>query len=140
MKRYEYIEHTADIVARAYGDSLDEAFAAAAEAMFGVIAGRSIVQATTRVTLQVESIDLPGLLVAFLSELIVINETDSLVLTDFSVRLFDDTHLEASAGAEAFDLGRHGEGMPVKGISYHMLEIETGTPGQPCVVQVLFDV
>jgi SHS2 domain-containing protein len=140
MKRYEYIEHTADIVARAYGDSLDEAFAAAAEAMFGVIAGQATVRATRPVTLRVESIDLAGLLVAFLSELIVINETDSLVLTDFTVRLFDDTHLEASAGAEEFDPGRHSEGMSVKGISYHMLEIERGSGGQPCMVQVLFDV
>jgi SHS2 domain-containing protein len=140
MKRYEYIEHTADIVARAYGDSLDEAFAAAAEAMFGVITGGARVNPTKPVTLRVESIDLPGLLVGFLSELIVINEVNSLVLTDFTVRLLDDTHLEASAVAEEFDPSRHSDGMSVKGISYHMLEIERGTADKPCMVQVLFDV
>ncbi len=140
MKSYEYIEHTADIVARAYGDSLDEAFAAAADAMFGVITGGAKVHATQPVTLSVESIDLPGLLVTFLSELIVVNEADGLVLTDFTVRLLDDMHLEVSAQGEEFDPSRHGDGMPVKGISYHMLEIETATAGKPCMVQVLFDV
>jgi SHS2 domain-containing protein len=141
MKRFELIDHTADIAIRAYGDSLPEAFAAAAEALFSLITGESEIAATRQVHLEVSSIDIEGLLVGFLSELLVQFEVQQMVLTDFEVTLADQSHLTAIARGENFDENRHGHGYHVKGVSYHMMEIEENSEsGDPSHVQVLFDI
>ncbi len=140
MKLYEFKDHTADIIARAYGRTLEEAFASAAQAMFDVITGGAEIRAVQQYELEVESIDPEGLLVGFLSELIVLHETEGVVLAEFRVEFRDGTSLKAVCGGEPFDPTRHADGTPVKGISYHMMEIENGDGDRPCQVQVLFDV
>jgi len=140
MKRYEFKEHTADIIARAYGDTLEEAFAAAGRAMFDIITGGSKIRAIDKHEIKVESIDREGLLVGFLSELIVLHETDNVVLDQFQVAFDGDLKLTAVCLGEPFDPARHGGGSPVKGVSYHQMEIEKGGQGHSCHVQVLFDV
>lgn len=140
MKNYEFKEHAADIIARAYGDTLEEAFAAAARAMFDIITGGSEIMAVRPYEVKAESIDREGLLVGFLSELIVLHETENVVLDQFQVILDGDHRLTAVCLGEPFDPARHGGGTPVKGVSYYLMEIEEGEPGQPCHVQVLFDV
>jgi len=140
MKNYEFKEHTADIIARAYGNTLEEAFAAAAQAMFDIITGGSEIKAVGKYEVKAESIDLEGLLVGFLSELIVLHETESVVLDQFQVVFDGDHRLTAVCLGESFDPARHGGGTPVKGVSYYLMEIEKGDQGCPCHVQVLFDV
>jgi SHS2 domain-containing protein len=139
-RQYEFIDHTADIIVRAGGATIAEAFAAAAEGMFDLItdsvrpAGQSLLQRTVR------SIDIEGLLVAFLSELIVIHETDDVVLSDFDVTLDSDILLTFTARSEPFDPVRHGEGTPVKGVSYHQIEIGVDPVKKCPYVQVLLDI
>jgi len=140
MNRYEFIDHTADIIARAYGDTIEEAFASAARAMFDVITGGARIDAASRFEIEVESIDVEGLLVGFLSDLIVLHETEEVVLSRFEVEFDGVTKLRAVCHGEQFDRERHFDGTPVKGISYHLLEIETDHGDEPCHVQVLFDI
>jgi len=141
MKRFELIEHTADIAIRAYGEDLPEAFAAAAEAMFSIITGEAEITPDVSVTIEVESVDREGVLVGFLSELLVKFEVDRMVLTDFRVTFLDHQHLRSSALGERFDENRHGLGHQVKGVSYHMMEIvDRGRSGGQSHVQVLFDI
>jgi SHS2 domain-containing protein len=140
MKNYEFKEHTADIIARAYGNTHEEAFAAAARAMFDIITGGSEIEAVREYEVEAKSIDLEGLLVGFLSELIVLHETENVVLDQFKVTFDSDLRLTAVCLGEPFDPARHGGGTPVKGVSYYLMEIEKGEQGQPCHVQVLFDV
>ena len=140
MKTYEFIDHTADIIARATGDTLEEAFAGAADALFDVITGKAEIGGEEEVQFEVESIDLEGLLVGFLSELIVIHEVRELVLCDFEIVIVGDTKLSAVCGGEKFDPERHSEGTPVKGISYHMIEVKRESEHRSAVVQVLFDI
>ena len=140
MKRIEFVDHTADIIIRASGDTLAEAFAAAADGMFSIITDTSRIEPRQEVTFSISSIDRPGLLVAFLSELIVRHEVDRLLLTDFTVVFNGETDLTATGRGELFDRSRHESGMHVKAVTYHMLEIKDGPPGEPCHVQVLFDV
>ena len=140
MRRYEFVEHTADVAVRAYGADLAEAFAATAEALFGVIAGGGEIRPLRDVRLEAEGIDRDGLLVAFLSQLILVFEVDGMVLTDFEVTLADGHALQARGRGEAFSESRHGGGDQVKGVSYHMMEIEDGGGVRPSRVQVLFDI
>jgi len=140
MKRIEFIDHTADIIIRAYGDTLAEAFAAAADGMFSIITDADRIEPRQEVTFSVSSIDRPGLLVAFLSELIVRHEVNRLLLTDFSVEFDGDLSLTVTGRGEVFDNNRHESGLHVKAVTYHMLEVEDGSANEPCHVQVLFDV
>ncbi len=139
-RRYEFKEHTADIIAQAHGDTLEDAFASAAHAMFDLLTDGSEISGNDAVEFEVESIDLDGLLVGFLSELIVLHEADALVFHDFKVEFIDDKRLKATALGEPFDLSKHGGGTQVKGISYHLLEIQRGDAGGPVSIQVLFDI
>ncbi len=140
MKDYEFKEHTADIIARAHGHTLDQAFAGAARAMFDIITGGAMIRPLQEYELTVKSIDLEGLLVTFLSELIVLHETENVVLDQFQVTLDGDTGLTAICRGENFDRARHGDGTQVKGVSYHLMEVVRGEHGKPCHVQVLFDI
>ena len=140
MKRYEFIEHTADVAVKAYGATLEEAFAVAAEAMFDIMTDESPIERKQKVELEAESIDIEGLLVSFLSKLIVIHEVDNLVLKDFVVAFTGDNNLKADAWGEKFTETKHAAGLHVKGVSYHMMEVVEGKENKPCHVQVLFDV
>ncbi len=140
LKSYEFLDHTADIIVKGTGDTLEEAFAAVAEGMFAVITGGAAVVAAETVELEVASIDLPGLLVAFLSELIVCHEVDGLVLAEFEVEFTAKNALRATGRGEKFDRKKHGEGIQVKGASYHMLEINPPRRGCPASARVLFDI
>lgn len=141
MKRHEMFEHTADLGFIAYGANLPEAFDSAGEALFAVITGDADIASETETMLVVESIDLEGLLVGFLSELLVKFEVDLLVLTDIEVILHGSTKLTAKARGEKFDETRHGHGHHVKGVSYHLMEIvDNGDGGDESYVKVLLDV
>ena len=138
MKHFEFLEHTADVIIRANGDTLEEAFAAAGEAMFALITDISSVEPLKEINVVIESPDREGLLVRFLSELIVIHEVDLMVFREIEVTLRDNNQLMAVGYGEHFDSSRHESGLHVKGVSYHMLKIVEEADG--AWVQVLFDV
>lgn len=142
MRRFEFIEHTADLAVRAYGDNIEEAFASAADALFHVITDGASITPDSKIEIEVESIDRAGLLVGFLSELILLFETERVVGGQFDVCLLSSNRLKATVAVEPFDEVRHGQGggLHVKAVSYHMLKIVDGADGDESYVQVLFDV
>ncbi len=140
MKRFEFLEHTADIIVKGYGDSLAEAFAGAADGLFAVITDIARIEPRQPIEIAVESIDREGLLVRFLSELIVRHEVDRIVAKDFVVTFDGDNRLQAIGAGEPFDNTRHESGMHVKAVSYHMIDVvDRGATGESSV-QVVVDV
>jgi SHS2 domain-containing protein len=140
MGHYEFIEHTADVAIRAYGDSLEEAFATAAQAMFDIITDSAPVEPLQEIEIDITAMDRESLVVNFLSQLIVVHEVDRLVLGHFSLTFAGSNALHVIASGEPFDRERHGRGIHVKGVAYHMLEIEEPGLESPAMVQVLFDI
>jgi SHS2 domain-containing protein len=138
MKRYDFAPHTADIIVRGFGATLEEAFAATAEGMFAVMTDRSPVELRDAVPVAVESIDREALLVNFLSKLILVFEIDGFVAGDVTVQFDGTQKLRAVCRGEKFERERHGHGIVVKGASYHQLVIDD-TP-QQCRVEVLVDI
>ncbi len=138
MKRFEFAEHTADIIVRGYGSTLEEAFAATAEGMFAVMTDRSPVSLEKEIVLGVESIDREALLITFLSKLILTFEIEGIVLGDISLTFNEPTSLNAVGRGEKFDRGKHGHGIVVKGASYHGLLIDDRAGD--CRVEVLLDI
>lgn len=140
MKRFEFLEHTADTILKAYGNSLEEAFSAAADGLFAVMTDLDRIEPKRTVTVEAESIDREGLLVKFLSELILRHETENIVMKDFEVSFTGQNSLRARGSSEQWDESKHEHGMHVKAVSYHMLEMHDGGGDEESFVQVVLDV
>jgi len=70
MKRFELVEHTADIGINAYGKTLTEAFANAAYGMFSIIAELESVREAESRRVEVSADDIEGLLFEWLNSLL----------------------------------------------------------------------
>lgn len=124
MKRFDIIEHTADIGIIAYGADLKEAFASAAYAMFTLMADLDSVKESICRRIEVEAEDIDGLLVSWLNELLYVFDVERTVFARFEVQSLSETVLKAEAYGETVDASRHSLRSGVKAATYHMLKIE----------------
>ena len=136
MKKYEFIEHTADIGLIAYGKTLAEAFASAAYGMFSIIAELDAVQETESRRVEISEEDIEGLLFEWLNSLIYLFDVEMILFRRFDIIEFDDTHLHAICYGEKCDPSRHHLKTGVKSATYHMLEVDR----EKNQVQVIFDI
>ncbi len=132
--RYEEIDHTADVGIRAYGKTASAIFANAAEGMFSLIADPAKVDPKGEIEVRLASDDLPKLLVAWLSELLFLHETQHLLFCRFKVRVRGNS-LRAEAWGEAIDKRRHELRLAIKAVTYHRLSVDV----KKGVAEVIFD-
>jgi len=133
--RFELLDHTADILVKAYGKSIEECFANAALAMFDQMVDVSTIRLVGEVEVQIEGNDKEDLLFDLLSELLYIHDVDHVVLSSFDIS-FLEGGLRCLAKGEELDLKKHRPKTEVKAVTYHMLEVDEDTPS----VTVLFDI
>jgi SHS2 domain-containing protein len=136
MKRFELIEHMADIGIKAYGENIKEAFASAAYGMFSIIAGLDAVRETEIRRVEVKADDIEGLLFEWLNSLLYYFDVETLILRRFDIVEFSDTRLVADCLGEKYDAGRHHIKIGVKSATYHLLEVDKKNNR----VQVIFDI
>ena len=132
-RKYDIIDHTADIAIKTRGKSLNEAFENAAYAMFDTMCDASAVRPLSTKKVEVQANDLGQLLVDWLSELLFICDVDDMLFSEFEVRI-SGTELTARAMGERMDSARHHLKTDIKAVTYHMLEVDEKTN----TVQVLF--
>lgn len=138
MKKYELIDHTADVGVKAFGKTLPEAFENAAIAMFDIITDNSEIESVGQYNIELDSTDLEQLLVDFLSELLYLNSAKNIVFGFFKVNLDEKKNkLTAVVCGEKFNISKHKIGAEIKAVTYHMLEVRNK---KPIHVQVLFDI
>jgi len=138
MKKYELIEHTADVAIKAYGKNLSEAFENAAKGMFDIITDNSEVESTGQYEIKLEASDLEQLLVDWLSELLFLNTSQNLVFGFFKINLDGKNRkLSANVFGEKYNISKHKMGVEIKAVTYHMLEVKKK---KPFYVTVLFDI
>jgi SHS2 domain-containing protein len=70
--------------------------------------------------------DPPSLVVAYLSELLLLQQRDGFIAREIEVRPIGDppTALVASLRGEPFEQGRHVPGIEVKAVTFHELELD----------------
>jgi SHS2 domain-containing protein len=136
MSGFEIIEHTADVGIRAWGDSIEEAFEQAAMGMFSLIGDITKVDIVGEAEVRVENEDIEGLLVDWLSELLYMFDTDKIFLGKFDVSITDKYSLHARVYGERYDPKKHGMGVEIKAVTYHMLKVDE----ESNEVRVLFDI
>ncbi len=136
MKRFEFIEHTADVGLIAHGKTLAEAFANAACGMFSIIAGLKTVKETEWRTLEISEDGYEALLFEWLNSLLYFFDVEMLLLKRFDIIYLDKNRLKAVCYGEKYDSSRHRLQAGVKAATYHMLKVDE----QKKQVQVIFDV
>jgi SHS2 domain-containing protein len=136
MKRFELIEHTADMGLAAYGKTLAEAFANAAYGMFSIIAELDNVKEVESRRIEIKEDDKESLLFEWLNSLLYYFDVETLIFKRFDIVEFGDDHLAAVCRGEKYDPARHRLKTAVKSATYHMLEVDK----EKKRVQVIFDV
>jgi len=130
QKRFEFLEHTADLYIAAFGNSLEEAFENAAAAMFEGMTDLSSVKPEAEDSVEVEGYDEKALLYNWLEALLVKFEITSKLYSKFEIARIEKTKaglkLKATVWGEPFDPQRHLSKVGVKAVTYHRMEIIKG--------------
>ena len=138
MKRFDVVEHTADIGIVAYGADMREAFANAAYGMFSLMADLEQVREETSRYIEAEAGDRESLVVSWLNELLYMFDVERIVFKRFDILELTNTRLRADAYGEKVDASRHELRSGVKAATYHMLKVSEDR-GR-CRIRVIFDV
>lgn len=120
--KYEFLEHTAEVGLKAYGDTLEEIFENAALGMFDLMTDVDTVEPRGELEVHVESQDLESLLVDWLTELIYVHELENVFLSDFKLAI-RGLSLEATVRGEVVDATKHPLDLSIKAVTYHMLKV-----------------
>jgi len=135
VTRYELIDHTADLMIKAYGKTLEECFANAGYALFDQTVDLSGIRPAEIFETEARGEDLEELLYAFLSELLFLEDCDGVILCELEVS-FCSGGLKCRGKGEILDRDRHRIRSEIKAVTYHMLSVDAGEPS----VTVIFDV
>ena len=135
---FELIEHPADVGIRVYGRDLAALFAHAALGLCSLITDTDTVLERESRSVEVAAPDRESLLVAWLSEVLWLIETEDLLFARFTIESLSDTALAALAHGEPADPQRHPYRGVIKAVTYHQLGLrqEAGTWS----TNIIFDV
>ncbi len=135
-KRFDLIEHTADIGLIAYGQNLAEAFSNAAYGLFSIITDLRKVRKTESRIINLQEKNSEDLLFAWLNQLIYLFDAEQLLLKECNIQEFDGHKLKAICYGETADPARHEMKLGVKAATYHKLKVDA----KKNQVQVIFDI
>ena len=135
MERYEVLDHTADLMIKGYGSTLEECYANLAYGMFDQTVDLRDVAPTETREVDVTGFDDEDALYSFLSELLFIEAYENIVLKEFEVKI-DGLHITCTARGELLDRSKMRIRGEIKAVTFHMMDIDRETPS----VTVLFDV
>jgi len=135
MKKFEILEHKADLKIRVFGRTKEELFENAMVGMFETAKYETTKRLTTKQTIKISSLDLPSLLVDFLSEVLYLVETKKLVFKKAEFKKFTENEIEANLIGKPLKR----MGVYIKGVTYHDLDIHQEKDGT-WQATILFDI
>jgi len=125
--KFEFLEHTADILIAAHGQTLVEAFENAALAMFEVMTDTTKIDPIQEDAVEVEAEDEYALLYSWLEALLVKFEVNGLLFSRFKITSLEDKpdgfKLKANIWGEKYNKEKHPQKVAVKAVTYHRMEI-----------------
>lgn len=128
----------ADVAFEATGETLEEMFIAAAEALLAVmLEDPGSLRKDAEVRIALENYELDLLLFDFLAELIYYKDARQLLLTVESIRVEpcgDRFRLEATVRGETIDRSRHPLLVDVKAVTMHQLQVSKTDAGWEATV------
>jgi len=137
MKKYEVLEHTADIGLKVYGKDLKTLFTNSAAGLFSLITNLDEVETKENIKIRLEDANREELLVSWLNELIFQFSARSFIPKEFKIEKISEKELTARVSGENIDLARHKILSEIKAATYHELEIKN--TGDGFEAKVIFD-
>uniref|UniRef100_A0A2I3RJJ2 Protein archease n=1 Tax=Pan troglodytes TaxID=9598 RepID=A0A2I3RJJ2_PANTR len=110
-RKYEYLDHTADVQLHAWGDTLEEAFEQCAMAMFGYMTDTGTVEPLPTVEVETQGDDLQSLLFHFLDEWLYKFSADEFFIPQ-EVKVLKES-----------SLSKYPQGTEVKAITYSAMQV-----------------
>jgi len=138
MKPFEILDHTADIILKAYGKDMKELFRNAALGMFNILADLEGITTSTEITLKLEAPDTEELLVEWLDELLYNFYTKHIIFSRFEIAELSDKQLSATAGGRFIGENRNRLKTEIKAATRHNLKIKKEAGSY--TVEIVFDV
>jgi SHS2 domain-containing protein len=123
MKRFEILDHTADIGIMVYGEDLKSLFENAGKAFFHLITDLRKVRLRTERKIEIGGESLERLMVDWLNELLYLHDVENLLFKGFHVESVGEEGLKAKVNGEIFQEGVHVIKTGVKAATYHQLEV-----------------
>jgi SHS2 domain-containing protein len=125
---YRFLEHVTDALVEAWGETIEEAFSQAGLALFETMLDTKNVHGKNSEEIQTSGHDEKELLYNYLEELLLLFEVKQLALGHFIVNSINpnqgEIRLKGKASGEPYDREKHNGKVEVKGITYHLMEIE----------------
>ena len=131
----------ADVAFEAHGKNVDELFEAAAEAVFETMVDTSTVEKKMERKISVTADTLERLLYDFLSEIVFLKDTDSMVFCTAKVHVKENKKtfaLEATLTGDSIHPETQALGNDVKAITMHMFEVKKDKGA--CTARVVIDI
>ena len=130
-KKYEFLEgYTADVAFIAYGNTIEEVFINAAEALIEIQTDVSKINPTKCIEVMIDGYDMEQLLKRWLEELLYYRDVENMFFSRFEVRIekLEDVEeikfrLSGKICGEKFNPEKHVSKVEVKAVSYHDMEI-----------------
>ncbi|TET84480.1 MAG: archease [Candidatus Nealsonbacteria bacterium] len=124
MKKYEILEHKADLKIRAFGKDKKELFL---NMLKGMTESQKAEKLKTKVKRQIKikSLDLLALLVDFLSEALYLSQVNKEAYFDINFKKFSNTEIKGELIGQK--VKRFGE--DIKAVTHHSLEIKRTKKG-----------
>ena len=137
-KLYRITEHTADAGIEVETASLPEAFSEVSLAFTEIVTGGNLPQSKHSHDIKLESTELDSLLVKFISDLIFLFDTKDFLVSSAKVEIKVAPHfvLKGTLFGDTYDQSKHGYGVEIKAVSYHLLEVIAGPPSK---IKVILD-
>ena len=153
---FRYLDHPADVGFVAWGKTLEETFAAAAQAMCEFGWELSTVKPRERIAIRVRAATLEDLLYSWLSEILFLCDAEKWVFKRFKVHTVREQRtsrqsnelsaetqrgssastweVRATGSGEKFDKARHKARTYIKAVTYHQLEVKQTAKGWEATV------
>ncbi len=128
-KKFEILEHPADVGFLAYGGTLGELLENAALAMCALACELDAVEERERREIKASGADNEALLFDWLAEILAVADAEGLTLRRAEVTRMGEGKAHGAVYGEKFDKARHRAGTYIKAVTYHELRVEKTEDG-----------
>lgn len=136
MKKYKFLEHTADVKFQAFGSSLEQAFINSAYAMKEVMYGKIKIKEKIKKTIKVKGKDNEALLYNFLEDFLFLLDSKRFLLNKIKkIKIIDGKLTAEVVGDKA---GNYKFTNDVKAVTYNQMFVRK--LGKKFIIQVVLDV
>lgn len=137
MKKYKYLEHTADIKFQAFGKTLGKAFENSALAMFNAMYDGKVRKRIKKI-IKVSGRDLESLLYKFLEEFLFLMDSEGFFMASCKVKIKQGKIYELYAEAMGDEAKNYPISLDVKAVTYNNMFVRKEKDKYIC--QVVLDV